>query len=134
MCRVTACYVVAATVFLLACTGNARAESGNTVVNAGFETPEETHSTLPAPLPAVFGDWNGNWSGIVGSENGIDPADGSGELVAVTKKDSLELIVDDLQGYFAGFAFNPIRYFSIGVGYQDLHGDEDEERLQDIVA
>ncbi len=53
---------------------------GSLLVNGGFEIPEATQSPLPAPLPAVFGEWNGNRSAIVGNENGIVPSAGNGML------------------------------------------------------
>ena len=45
----------------------------NLVVNGGFETSE----TTSGGSPSSYGDWNGDYSAIVGATGGITPYEGS---------------------------------------------------------
>lgn len=56
------------------------ASADNLLVNPGFEIPENTHESVVAPLPAVFGNWSGNRSAIVGAEKEVTPVAGDGML------------------------------------------------------
>lgn len=64
------CLVAASiSVFFLA---ESRTWAANLVINPGFETREP----IGNGLPSTYGDWNGNRSSIVTSDNGITPRSG----------------------------------------------------------
>ncbi|UCE98697.1 MAG: LamG domain-containing protein [Planctomycetota bacterium] len=60
---------VLAVIFAVSALSNAQ----NLVVNPGFETPE----TTGGGWPSTYGDWNGDYSSIVGASAGIIPLEGS---------------------------------------------------------
>ncbi len=54
--------------------------NANLITNPGFETNEVTYISGHPGVPNDYGDWGGDYSGIVSSENGITPAEGSNML------------------------------------------------------
>ncbi len=52
-------------------------QAANLITNPSFETDEETSIFGFPGVPSAFGDWGGDPSDIVGTENGILPYDGN---------------------------------------------------------